>query len=157
MAHLPPSKFFPPAESADVHGILGVGGRLSPEWLIDAYSHGIFPWPWDPDPREPVPWFSPDPRAILPLDDRFHVSRRLERTCRSSRFTVTFDHAFGRVMRECAQQPGRGADQTWITTAMLTAYTRMHELGLAHSVEVWEGEKLVGGAYGVALAGFFAA
>jgi len=144
---------FPPAESADRHGIVGVGGDLSPRWLLDAYRNGIFPWPlWD-EISEPV-WWSPDPRAIFELD-HFYVSQRLARRCNSGRFHVTSDRDFAAVMRNCGTAQDR-ADNTWVTPEMLAAYTQLHQLGHVHSVEVWLGERLVGGTYGVAIGGLFA-
>lgn len=154
MTILPPSRFFPPAEDAAADGILGFGGRLTTEWLLDAYQHGIFPWPTG-EPGMPIPWCSPDPRAVIELD-RFHVPRRLGRTCRSGRFVVTLDQDFEGVLRGCAAGPDR-LGQTWLTPPMIRAYTRLHELGHAHSVEVWHEGKLAGGTYGVAIGGLFAA
>lgn len=153
MPALPPSRFFPPVEKSTPEGLLAVGGRLDPEWLLDAYSHGIFPWPYDE--RAPVVWWSPEPRAIIPME-AFHIPRRLRRTCRSGRFEVTCEKDFSGVIRGCASAPGRkGA--TWLTRDMIQAYCRMFELGYAHSVEVWQQGQLVGGTYGVALRGLFAA
>jgi len=154
MTTLPPSRFFPPAESADAEGIVGFGGKLSPEWLLDAYQHGIFPWPTG-DPGLPVPWCSPDPRAIIQWD-RFHIPRRLAQTCRSGRFRVTFDTDFSAVIRGCATA-GKRRGQTWITPAMIRAYTQLFDLGHCHSVEVWQDHELAGGTYGLAIAGLFAA
>jgi len=154
MSLLSPSRFFPPAEMADADGLLALGGRLTPQWLLDAYGHGIFPWPQS-DIDEPMLWWSPDPRAIIEFD-RFHVSRRLAQTCRSGRFTVTFDRDFAGVIRGCATATGR-VGQTWLTPRMIRAYTRLSELGHAHSVEAWHEEQLAGGVYGVAIGGFFAA
>jgi len=151
---VPPSQIFPPVDEADEDGLLALGGLLEPEWLIDAYSHGIFPWPFGDD-TNPMAWWSPDPRAILDLDG-MHISRRLRRTLRQERFRVTCNQAFVDVMAACAVGPGRQGG-TWITPAMLDAYTRLHELGFAHSVEVWSDHRLVGGIYGVSVAGLFAA
>ena len=148
------SRFFPPAETADEDGLVGIGGQMSVEWLVDAYVHGIFPWPVH-ELDEPVLWWSPDPRAILPID-KFHASRRLQRTCRSGRFRVTFDNDFVGVMRACASGPGRQGC-TWITPGIIQAYTELFDVGLAHSVEVWHEDRLVGGLYGVSLGGLFAA
>lgn len=145
-------RFFPPPESADAHGLLGVGGHLSPEWLLDAYSHGIFPWPID---NHHLAWWSPDPRAIIELD-RLHISRRLARTCRSRKFNLTSDRDFAGVIEGCATACGR-KHHTWITPEMKAAYICLHELGYAHSVEAWRDGNLVGGTYGVALGGLFAA
>lgn len=147
-----PAEFFPPAEAADARGLVAIGGKLSPEWLVYAYRRGIFPWPVD---EQLLVWWSPDPRAVLELD-RLLISRRLERTLRSGRFEVTCDRAFDAVMHGCAtaQRRRRG---TWITAAMRDAYERLHELGIAHSVEVWHEGKLAGGVYGVAQGAIFSA
>jgi leucyl/phenylalanyl-tRNA---protein transferase len=154
MSLLPPSDYFPPAEEADTEGLVAFGGKLSPEWLLDAYRHGIFPWPIT-DFDAPLAWWSPDPRAIIEFD-RFHVSRRLRRTCRSPKFEVTRDAEFAAVIRGCSMAPGR-VNQTWLTPEMIAAYIRLHELGHAHSVEVWYQQELAGGVYGVAIGGLFAA
>jgi leucyl/phenylalanyl-tRNA---protein transferase len=147
-------RYFPPPTATTPDGLLCVGGRLTPDWLLDAYAHGIFPWPiWEHDP---MVWWSPDPRAIIPLDG-FHMSRRLARTIRSGKFQVTCDRDFEGVIRGCATAPGRGAGNTWLTKTMIAAYCRMHELGHAHSVEVWHAGTLAGGTYGVAVGGLFAA
>jgi leucyl/phenylalanyl-tRNA---protein transferase len=150
---LPPSRFFPPPTWTTHEGLLCIGGRLSPEWLLDAYRHGIFPWPMWED--EPVAWWSPDPRAIIELDS-LHVSRRLQRTIRSSKFRVTYDEAFPAVIEGCATAGDRRGN-TWLTPAMIAAYCRMRTLGHVHSVEVWHDDQLVGGTYGVAIGGLFAA
>jgi leucyl/phenylalanyl-tRNA--protein transferase len=130
-------------------GLVGIGGDLSPERLLQAYRQGIFPWF---DEQGPIMWWSPDPRAIFELDG-LHVSRRLARTIRSGRFSTTVNQAFDRVIRACADRPGDGI---WITPDMIVAYERLHRLGYAHSVEVWAGSELAGGLYGVAIGGFFA-
>lgn len=154
MTDLPPSRFFPPVEHADEDGLLGFGGKLTPDWLLDAYCHGIFPWPAGDDDL-PVPWWSPDPRAVIELD-RLHVSRSLRRTLRRGRFTPTRDRDFPAVIRACSKAPGR-VGATWLTPAMVRAYTRLFQLGHAHSLEVWHEGQLAGGVYGVAIGGFFAA
>jgi leucyl/phenylalanyl-tRNA--protein transferase len=154
MPSLPPSRFFPQAEDADADGIVGFGGKLTPEWLLDAYQHGIFPWP-SGEPDFPMVWWSPDPRAIIEID-RFHVSRRLRQTCNSRRFAVSLDRDFPGVIHGCATAGGRKG-HTWLTKQMIAAYTRLHRLGHAHSVEVWREEELAGGTYGVAVGGLFAA
>jgi leucyl/phenylalanyl-tRNA---protein transferase len=151
---LPPSNFFPPAEEADEEGLIGFGGQLTPDWLLDAYRHGIFPWPIS-DFDGPVAWWSPDPRAVLEYD-HFHVSRRLRRTCRGSKFEVTRDVDFPGVIRGCAMAPGR-LNNTWLTPEMIDAYIELHRAGHAHSVEVWHQHELAGGVYGVAIGGLFAA
>lgn len=154
MSLLPPSRFFPPADEADADGVVALGGRLAPEWLLDAYRHGIFPWPVG-DQRAPMIWCSPDPRAIIELD-AFHVSRRLQRTCRSRRFAVTCDQDFEGVIHGCATAPGR-VGHTWLNRRMIRAYVRMFELGHAHSVEAWHEGSLAGGTYGLGIGGLFAA
>lgn len=135
-------------ESADEFGLVGVGGDLEPERLLIAYRQGVFPMF---EEGEPICWWSPDPRAVFDLD-RLHISRRLLRTIRSGKFRVTFDQEFVGVMRGCSER----REGTWITSEMIAAYHRLHELGHAHSVEVWQGGELVGGVYGVAAGGLFA-
>src|SRR5262249_39772904 len=129
------------------------GGQLTPDWLLDAYAHGIFPWPIF-DGTDIVVWWSPDPRAIFEIDD-FHVSRRLARNCRGGRFEVTIDREFSRVLEGCATSGDRPSN-TWLTPRMIEAYTRLHALGHAHSVEVWCEGELAGGTYGVTVGGLFA-
>lgn len=144
-----PSRLFLDPERADAEGLVGVGGDLSAKRLLEAYRKGIFPW-FDED--SPILWWSPDPRAIFELGG-LHISRRLARTVRSGRFTATIDRAFAGVMHGCAHRPGEGV---WITPEMIAAYTRLHELGHAHSVEVWHEGRLAGGVYGVTIGGLFA-
>jgi len=122
---------------------------LAPDLLLHAYGVGIFPM--GEEETDEVLWFRPDPRAVIPLD-RFHVPRRLARTVRRGTFDVTYDRAFGEVMDGCAE--GR---PVWITDRMHRAYRRLHELGHAHSVEVWREGRLAGGLYGVQLGGAFMA
>ena len=148
-----PSLFFPSPDDASPEGLVAVGGDLSPERLLDAYRHGIFPWPVEED--EPMLWWSPDPRAILPLK-KMNVSRRLQRTLRSGKFRVTCDQALPQVIHGCATGPGREGG-TWLFDNMQAAYIRLHQLGHVHSVEAWLEDQLVGGTYGVAVGGFFAA
>jgi leucyl/phenylalanyl-tRNA---protein transferase len=133
---------------ADEWGLVARGGNLSPERLLKAYRRGIFPWYSDGDP---ILWWSPDPRAIFELDG-FHVPRRLQRTLRSGRFEVTVNRDFSGVIRGCADRE----EGTWITPEMIAAYEQLHRLGHCHSVEVWHGDMLAGGLYGVAIGGFFA-
>jgi len=151
---LPPSRFFPPAELAGDEGLLLVGGQLTPDRLLDAYRHGIFPWPITPAGK-PMLWWSPDPRAIIELDG-LHISRRLIRTCRRDRFRVTCDQDFRAVIRGCASVRERQGN-TWLTQEMVDAYVRLHQLGHAHSVETWHEGQLAGGLYGVVSGGLFAA
>lgn len=127
--------------------IVAEGADLEPATLVNAYSHGLFPMPIG---RKRLGWFSPQERGIFPLDD-FHVSRSLEKSCR--RFRVSLDHDFVGVMRGCGD-PRR--DHGWINDEFVDAYSRVHQLGYAHSVEVWRDDELVGGVYGVRIRRFFA-
>lgn len=124
---------------------------LTPELLLAAYAQGVFPMAHD-DGR--IYWHSPDPRAILPLDN-LHVSRSLSRLIRQEKYEIRFDSAFTEVIVACAA-PGPEREQTWIDAEIIRAYTRLHELGFAHSVETWAGDDLIGGLYGVSLRGLFA-
>ncbi|RKY18609.1 MAG: leucyl/phenylalanyl-tRNA--protein transferase [Planctomycetota bacterium] len=142
---------FPPGDLAGPDGLLAVGGDLSPERLISAYSQGLFPWPHE---GMPLMWFCPDPRMVI-VPQQLHASRSLRARLRQGRLTVRFDSAFEQVLEACADTPRPGQDGTWITDDIAEAYVRMHELGLAHSVETWEGDQLVGGLYGVSLGAAF--
>ena len=128
------------------NGLLAVGGDLSPQRLLAAYKKGIFPWFSD---DQPIMWWSPNPRAILKLDD-FKISRSLKKTLNKKHFHVTFDSAFEEVINECSHTRKDGFG-TWITTDMMHAYSELHNLGYAHSVECWHEQKLVGGLYGLSL------
>ena len=143
---------FPPIERAmkRPNGLLAAGADLSPARLLDAYSHGIFPWFSE---SEPILWWSPDPRMVLFVDD-LHISQSLRRTLKRGRFETRMDTCFREVMRQCAQ-PRDGQNGTWITDEMMDAYTRLHELGHAHSVETWHDGALVGGLYGVQIGRIF--
>lgn len=140
---------FPDPENADDDGLLAIGGDLRPETLLKAYRSGIFPWT-----VKPISWWSPDPRAIFEIDN-FRLSRRMQRLFRSGRFSFSFDRCFTRVMEGCAA-PSPGRESTWVSPEFIAAYTRLHKMGYAHSAEVWLGEELAGGLYGVSLGGFFA-
>ncbi|MDF0642793.1 MAG: leucyl/phenylalanyl-tRNA--protein transferase [Nitrospira sp.] len=143
---------FPSVDSASPEGLLAVGGDLRAERLLEAYRHGIFPWYND---DQPILWWSPDPRAVV-FPDKLHVPRSLERTIRRGEFRVTLDTCFRDVMTQCAgPRPQYPEGGTWITPTMVEAYSTLHELGYAHSIETWKDEKLVGGLYGVALGGAF--
>jgi leucyl/phenylalanyl-tRNA--protein transferase len=148
---LPRDVAFPDPRRSEPDGLLAVGGDLSPERLLAAYQAGIFPW-YGPD--TPILWWSPDPRLVLE-PDRLHVPRSLARTRRRAPYRLTADTAFDRVIQACAEAGRPGQDGTWITPAMVRAYRKLHELGLAHSFEAWEGEALVGGLYGVSLGAAF--
>lgn len=143
---------FPPVETAldDPPGLLCAGGALAPQWLLAAYRQGIFPWYSE---GQPILWWSPDPRLVL-VPSEVRISRSLARTLRQGRFAVRADTAFEEVIAGCAA-PRDGAAGTWITPEMRRAYGRLHELGYAHSVEAWDGERLVGGLYGIALGRVF--
>ena len=125
---------------------------LDPMILMARYAQGIFPMAHD-DGK--IHWYDPDPRAIIPLDDRFHISRRLQRTINRSPYEIRINHDFLGVMKGCAAV-AIGRETTWIDEQIIEAYNKLHQQGYAHSVEAWQGEKLVGGLYGVALRGLFA-
>jgi leucyl/phenylalanyl-tRNA--protein transferase len=148
---LPRQIAFPDPCLAEPDGLLAVGGDLSPERLVAAYRSGIFPWF---DEGSPILWWSPDPRLVLD-PAALHVPRSLARTLRRGTYRVTADTAFEQVIRACAgtERPGQGG--TWITEEMVAAYLRLHELGLAHAFEAWEGDRLAGGLYGVSLGSAF--
>ncbi len=143
---------FPPLETAlrEPNGLLAAGGDLRPERLLAAYRHGCFPWYQE---GQPLLWWSPDPRTVL-FPDELHVSRSLRKRMRHGDYQVTFDKAFAEVIQGCAD-PRSYADGTWITTPMQDAYIRLHEIGVAHSVEVWQQGQLVGGLYGLAMGELF--
>jgi leucyl/phenylalanyl-tRNA---protein transferase len=143
---------FPEVDRAlrDPDGLLAVGGNLSPKRLIDGYRRGIFPWY---SKGQPILWWSPDPRAVL-FPDQLRISRSLRKTLKKEPFRISLDVDFRAVIRACAG-PRRDTNGTWITPAMLDAYCRLHDMGLAHSVEAWEDGELVGGLYGVALGRVF--
>lgn len=132
-------------------GVLVVDTSLTPQLLLSAYCQGVFPMAHE-DGR--IYWYDPDPRAIIPLD-RFHISRSLRRTIQQQTFEIRIDSAFTAVMDACSA-PGPGREETWISKEIIQAYTRLHRLGFAHSVEAWRDGQLVGGLYGVAIGGFFA-
>jgi len=140
---------FPAVDTAltEPNGLLAAGGDLSPQRLLAAYRRGIFPWF---SPGEPILWWSPDPRMVLPPGE-MKISRSLLRVLRAGRYEARLDTAFAEVIGACATMPRRGQAGTWITREMQAAYRRLHELGYAHSVEVFMDEQLVGGLYGVAL------
>lgn len=141
-------------DPTDELGLVALDYRLSPERLISAYQHGIFPWP-DGMPFNPIPWVSPPKRAILEFD-ALHVPKNLRRAQRAlDRLRFTRDAAFESVVHACASVPRRGQSGTWITPAMIGAYTELNRRGHAHSVEAWDGDALVGGLYGVTAGGVF--
>ena len=137
---------FPPPEGAE-QGLVAVGGDLRPERLIAGYQQGIFPWYSE---GEPIWWHSPDPRFVL-VPTQIQVPRSLRKVIKKQPFEIRFDTAFADVIRRCGQKRRPGQRGTWITKDMLAAYTRLYEMGLAHSAEAWLDGKLVGGLYGVSL------
>ena len=143
---------FPPLEEATPEGIVAVGANLSPGVLLSAYRQGIFPW-YSGD-EEPILWWSPDPRYVLFVKE-LSVPRRLARSLRKEPFAISFDNDFPAVVHACATVYRPREHGTWITQDMAEAYTRLHELGYAHSVEARQEKKVVGGLYGVSLGGVF--
>ncbi len=144
---------FPPVEMAwhEPNGLLAFGGCLSPTRLINAYKSGIFPW-YNPD--EPIYWWSPDPRAVL-FPNKIKISRSLRKSIRNKGYIITFDRDFSQVVKHCAA-PRELSGSTWITNEMSLAYQKLHEMGVAHSVEIWnKNNELVGGLYGIATGGVF--
>jgi len=137
-----------PPELASPEGVVGIGGQLRSDILLNAYSDGVFPWFND---DEPIIWWSPDPRCIIEFD-HFHVPKRLASTIRKEPFQITINQAFPEVIRAC----GERLEGTWLTGDMIAAYEELHRLGHAHSLECWHEGELVGGIYGVAVGGFFA-
>lgn len=144
---------FPDPEDADPDGLLAVGGDLRPERVLLGYASGIFPWPAE---GYPLLWHSPDPRYVLPVEE-LHVPKSLHRVLNRKEYRVTLDRDFRGVIARCAKVPREGQRGTWITRAMVDAYLGLHELGFAHSVEVWRGDEPepCGGLYGVSLGGVF--
>ncbi len=135
------------SKRAEEEGLVAIGGKLNKKTLIDAYSHGIFPWYTK---GEPIMWWSPDPRYIL-LPEQFKISHSLRNLLNRNLYTVTCDTAFTAVMNMCMKVPRPGQNGTWITTEMIKAYTGLHKSGIAHSFETWHDGRLVGGLYGVSI------
>lgn len=148
---IPREHVFPRPDLAEPDGLLGVGGDLHPRRLAMAYAAGIFPWYSE---GQPILWFSPDPRFVL-RTDALYVGRSLRKRVRRGDYRITMDQAFPDVIERCQQRARPGQRGTWITGEMKAAYTRLHDLGMAHSVEAWQGDALVGGLYGVALGRLF--
>ncbi|NRB40483.1 MAG: leucyl/phenylalanyl-tRNA--protein transferase [Pseudomonadales bacterium] len=144
--------FFPDISTAlpEPDGLLAAGGNLLPSTLINAYSQGIFPWYSDPDP---VLWWSPNPRCLLKPEE-VHISKSMKKLLKKNTYSITWDTAFEDVIRACGQ-PRDYSDDTWITQEMICAYCQLHDLGVAHSIEVWSGKSLVGGLYGIAIGSVF--
>tara|TARA_R110002051_G_scaffold143507_3_gene216421 strand:+ start:3035 stop:3688 length:654 start_codon:yes stop_codon:yes gene_type:complete len=142
---------FPPVDSANSDGLLAVGGDLSPERLLLAYKKGIFPW-FDNDSI--ILWWSPDPRMVL-YPNKIKVSKSMKKVIRDHKFKLTKNTCFHTVLEQCSSVPREGQEGTWITKEMKNAYIELHERGIAVSYEVWEGDSLVGGLYGVDLGHIF--
>ena len=151
MHYLSTALFFPPVSEASRDGILAIGGDLSPERLKLAYNSGIFPWFED---GEPIIWWSPNPRMVLFLDELI-VSKSMRNILNRDSFKVTFNQNFKDVISNCQNIKRDGQNGTWITNEMIEAYCKLHELGIAKSVEVWQNDTLVGGLYGIDLGHVF--
>lgn len=149
---LNPEQKFPAIETAlsEPDGLLAAGGCLSTKRLINAYKQGIFPWY---SSGEPILWWSPNPRLVL-FPEKLKASRSLQKTIRKNKFSVTFDQSFAQVMQDCAA-PRDEDTGTWITEEMYLAYIELHQLGIAHSIEAWLDDELVGGLYGLAIGQVF--
>lgn len=145
---------FPDVETADEDGLVAIGGDLAPQSIVLAYKSGIFPWPIN---RRLLAWFAPPQRGVLFLDE-FHIPRRLREQLKKHPFTSAVDRDFAGVITRCAEVKNRGdQDGTWVTPAMIDAYSRLFDMGIAHSFESYHESELVGGIYGVEIGGFFAA
>jgi len=142
---------FPDPSYAETDGLLAVGGDLKPERLLLAYQNGIFPWFSDDDP---ILWFAPHERCVV-FPERVYVSKSMSKVLRSGLFQITRNRDFPEVIAQCAALPRKDQDGTWITQDMQAAYIRLHELGIAHSVEVWQDGQLVGGLYGIIIGRVF--
>ncbi|MFT4684815.1 MAG: leucyl/phenylalanyl-tRNA--protein transferase [Flavobacteriales bacterium] len=144
---------FPPVVQANTYGMVAVGGDLSPERLLLAYKSGIFPWY---SKGEPIAWYSPDPRMVL-FPDKLKVSKSMRKILRKGDFKVTVNQAFAKVIANCknTNREAQGEFGTWITDKMEAAYNKLYELGIAKSVEVWKGDDLVGGLYGLEINAIF--
>ncbi|HEX2899640.1 MAG TPA: leucyl/phenylalanyl-tRNA--protein transferase, partial [Bacteroidia bacterium] len=147
----PDQHVFPPVSHAEPDGLLAVGGDLSPGRILAAYAQGIFPWYAR---RSPILWWSPDPRMVL-FPAELKVSKSMKQVLQRKVFEVTFDTDFKAVIQACAKAPRPGQAGTWLGKDMQNAYIQLHELGFAHSVEVWREGRIVGGLYGVAMGGVF--
>ena len=142
---------FPDVEKADEDGLLAVGGDLSPERLLLAYKNGIFPW-FNEDSM--ILWWSPDPRMVL-FPEKVKISKSMAQVIKSNRFRITWNTQFEEVVNECSAIKRQGQEGTWITPEMKSAYSKLHQMGIAKSIEVWENDVLVGGLYGIDLGNVF--
>ncbi len=152
LTELDSTLYFPSPEEAltEPNGLLAIGGDLSPARLLTAYYNGIFPWY---SPYQPILWWSPDPRGVLPVA-QLHISRSLRKTLNKTSLRFTVNHAFMDVVTACAE-PRRYSEETWITSEFMQSYAVLHEMGQAHSVEVWDNNQLVGGLYGLSVGKLF--
>ena len=144
---LPEEPIFPDPSEATEDGLLAVGGDLSPQRLVAAYASGIFPW-YNSD--DPILWWSPDPRMII-YPEKLKVSKSLKRNLRKSNYEIRVDTDFAQVIENCKKVKRKGEDGTWISNEMFEAYVELHKIGIAHSIEVWDGNDLVGGLYGLSI------
>jgi len=142
---------FPPADHANPDGLLAVGGKLTEDWLLIAYQNGIFPWFSEGDP---IMWWSPDPRFVL-KPENIKVSKSMRPYLNSKKYTFKLDSDFEQVIEKCSIIPRQGQNGTWITNHMKDAYVALHKIGMAHSSEVWEGQEIIGGLYGVSIGRMF--
>ncbi|GIM52257.1 leucyl/phenylalanyl-tRNA--protein transferase [Capnocytophaga cynodegmi] len=142
---------FPSPETASEEGIVAYGYDLTPERLLEAYQNGIFPWY---NEEEPVLWWSPNPRFVL-FPEKLHISKNIKKLLRKNIYQVTYNQRFEEVIRNCASIPRKDQDGTWIHLEMIATYTQLHQLGYAHSVEVWCENQLVGGLYGIKMGNIF--
>jgi leucyl/phenylalanyl-tRNA---protein transferase len=143
---------FPPVEEASEDGLVAIGGDLEIDTLQEAYRRGIFPWPVSIE--FPLAWFSPDPRGVI-FFDQIHLSQSFRKFLKKNTFEVSFNQSFKEVITECARMKRTGQPGTWITPAIIEGYLRLHQAGLAYSVEVRDGTELVAGLYGVCMGEFF--
>lgn len=156
VCYLPPYNVpFPPPSQAQTepNGLLAMGGDLSPQRLLNAYKSGIFPW-YSKD--DPILWWSPDPRGILYLD-QLRINRTLSKVIKRKPYTLSVNRSFDKVIQFCSKVPRKEGQGTWITEDIIQAYTQLHQLGHAHSIEVWQDDELVGGIYGIMVGGCFCA
>lgn len=143
---------FPSLDKADEDGLLAIGGNLSTELLLIAYTQGIFPWPFSE--RQPIAWFSPDPRGVIE-SDKIHIPKSFKRFLNQHPYKVSFNTRFNEVIEQCSKIPRVGQESTWITKEMIAAYKKLFQDGFAYSVEITDDDKLVGGLYGVCIGEFF--
>jgi leucyl/phenylalanyl-tRNA---protein transferase len=148
---LPKNILFPPVHFAEKDGLLAIGGDLSPKRIITAYKSGIFPWY---DNKNPILWWSPNPRCVV-FPEKIYISASMKKLIRQRTFEVTIDHCFEKVIEHCQKTKRPNQKGTWITHEMKAAYIKLHHLNIAHSIEVWQNNELVGGLYGLALGQVF--